>query len=547
METIQQSADILVVGAGLAGLRAALEVCQSGYSVALVAKGDSLTGSNSSIASGGFATAIPEIDSPDQHRRDMLEGGYKVNDQNLVRLICDEAFNCLSELDLIVGGFPQSGGQFVGDPVPAHSYPRSIRYPAGMSNLINKLGEKLAEYPSAILKNYRVIDLIKSETGGIVGAFLYSEEKNRIVEVHARSTILATGGCGYLFPVTSNSTEITGDGSAIALRAGCRLRDMEFIQFTPTAFAAPPAIRGRTISGSLLAVEGVELLNKSGERFMTRYAPETLERSNRAVVSRAIFREIREGRGTEAGGVYMDLTRVPVDHINSLRPGLADFCFENGIDVRVQPLETAPAVHTSLGGISVDSQLSAARNLFVAGEAIGGTHGANRLSSNSLTEANVTGKFAARAALENLRTQSNLLPTERQVAEKSADCLPNRGEGNTLGLIEEIRELMGHAAGIERDEETLRTGLNKLTDLELRHQSYHHSGTDSLGRWLDIRNMLLTGRAILESAMERKESRGAHYRTDYPNTDDENWMVNIYAEISASTQIKVDVQDCKTK
>ncbi|MGI9570278.1 MAG: FAD-binding protein, partial [Desulfobulbia bacterium] len=360
----------------------------------------------------------------------------------------------------------------------------------------------------------------------------------RLRGIIARKTILATGGCGNLFPVTSNSGLITGDGSAVSIRVGCRLRDMEFIQYTPTAFAAPRSIRGQTINGALLAIEGVHLLNCRNERFMEKYAPETKERSNRAVVSRSIFREVSSGRGTEAGGVYLDLTSVPFNKIDSLRPGFTNFCLENGLNPGIEYLQTAPSVHTCLGGVSVDKRLMAKKNLYIVGEAIGGTHGANRLSSNSLCEANVTGWFAAKSAVlsltENNENNSALPFSEDDIRAQIRDSLMRNGNSATakdtdpIRLADELRTIMGEAAGVERSRKGLIQGLDQLLELKKLHEHQKFFDTNNREAWLDLRNMIETSHIIILSALVREESRGAHARVDFPEQDNKNWLGSIH-------------------
>ncbi len=529
--------DLLVIGGGLAGARAVVEAKRQGLSVILTQKGKFAFDSNSAIASGGFATSVHPNDGPERHIEDALRGGYGINDLNILALVCHRARENLESLDALLGGFPRKGGIFEGDAVPAHSFPRSVRYPAGMQSLMNALNERLVADETSIFEHHRVVDLLQDQLGAVIGGLFYDSSTDSFRAIIARKTILATGGCGNIFPVTSNSSLITGDGSAVAIRAGCDLRDMEFIQYTPTAFAAPEHLRGHTINGALLAINGVHLLNSANGRFMAKYAPETMERSNRAVVARSIYREISSGRGTEAGGVYMNLTSVPFEQIDTLRPGFTKFCMDNGIDPGAQPLQTAPSVHTCLGGVSVNSDLTAKPNLYVVGEAIGGTHGANRLSSNSLSEANVTGWFAANNAFHSIRedreynadiaVRADKLISRIRKSHQPAEKTPGTNRAKADQLIDDLQTVMGESAGIERSHEGLSRGLERLLELSRAHRQLKFPDTDDLASWLDLRNMIETSQTILHSALARKESRGAHLRTDFPEQDDKNWLGNI--------------------
>ena len=310
---------------------------------------------------------------------------------------------------------------------------------------------------------------------------------------------------------------MTGDSYAIALSAGCVLRDMEFIQFTPTAFAAPQKIRGQTIVGSLLTLPDVKLLNNQGERFMEHYDPSRMETADRASLSMAIAREIREGRGTESGGVCLDLRQVEICEYDQHRPGFYQYCLDAGVDPRRSMLETAPSAHTCLGGIDVDQTLSPLPGLFVCGESLGGTHGANRLSSNSLIEALVTGNVAG----------SHSASRANQIANPGKLSPANQPAIGGIDLVELKRKLInvvGKCAGVERSGEQLESGLFEISNLSEELGVAANYGVVNPKAWYDLRSMCIVARAILTSALARKESRGAHLRTDYPLQDDVNYL-----------------------
>ncbi|MEM1200496.1 MAG: FAD-binding protein, partial [Pseudomonadota bacterium] len=326
----------------------------------------------------------------------------------------------------------------------------------------------------------------------------------------------------------SNGADATGDGYAAALRVGCALQDMEFVQYTPTAFAAPAGLKGHTIVGTLLTLPDVRLLNVKGERFMERYAPDLMEAAGRATLARAIYREVQEGRGTDEGAVYLDATAVSAEAFNRHRPGFYDMCRAHGVDPCKEPLQTAPSVHTCLGGIKAGSDLKAAENLFVAGEVMAGMHGANRLSSNSLTEANVTGWRAGEsaAAWASAHEDAGEFTTSFQ--------LPGSGGTRIANLHCRLQQFMADAAGVERDAKSLRAGLDALTQIHLDCEAARHAGVDTVTGWLGVRNMALVAEAILGSALERSESRGAHFRTDYPDPSNELGQVNVCCTLEDS-------------
>ena len=430
-------ADVLIVGGGLAGLRAAEAAAGEGVRTIVVSKRPAGEAGASARASGGLAAATGTDDSADAHLADILKGGCQVSDSRLAGLVAERASRALHELSRIASGFPiDPAGHLIGNKVPAHNAPRSVQYPHGMRNLLSALRERLDALGVTFLEHHHAAAWQRDGEGSVSGLQLF--DGSGLLNCAAKSVVLATGGCGQLFPVTSNGPDLTGDGYALALRAGCALRDMEFIQYTPTAFAAPDALKGQTIVGTLLTVDGVCLLNANGERFMERYEPERFEASDRATLARAVYREIAEGRGSVSGGVFLDATCMQPEDFNLHRPGFYDMCISHGVDPASEPLQTAPSAHTCLGGIAVDERMRAAPNIFVAGEALGGTHGANRLSSNSLTEANVTGWAAGRAAADNAGSRSTIGSISEETP--ALRCLP---AGEVRGLRAELVSIMG--------------------------------------------------------------------------------------------------------
>ncbi len=512
------TADVLVIGGGLAGARAAQAATDAGADTLLVTKAPLGSGGASARASGGFAAAVGKDDRALDHADDTLAGGRGVNDARLVDLITENAPGALDRLQRQVEGFAE-----VPQPAPLHQRARSVQYERGMTHLMARLGQTLASAGSRVVDRHWLIDLTVSGSGRVDGALLYDQDTGAVVACRAAAVVLATGGCGQLFPVTSNGADATGDGYAAALRAGCTLKDMEFIQYTPTAFAAPPGLKGHTIVGTLLTLAEVKLLNAKGERFMERYAPDLTEGADRATLARAIYREVQEGRGTESGAVYLDATAVTPQAFNHHRPGFYDLCMAHGINPCSEPLQTAPAVHTCLGGVKAGPDLEAAENLFVAGEVMAGMHGANRLSSNSLTEANVTGWIAGERAAACAAGRE---PGGSQ--QRSDDFeLPKPGGVNVADLHHRLQQVMAASAGVEREATSLRAGLDAVAQIGRECETARKTGIDTITGWLGLRNMVLVAEAILGAALQRTESRGAHFRTDHPQPCDEHEHINV--------------------
>ena len=518
-------ADVFVIGGGLAGLRAAAAARRAGCDVAIASRGRAGAGGSSARASGGFAAATDTADDPRDHYLDTLSGGYGIGDRELIRCMAGEAPARLEDLAAGLEGFSRRDGRLHGNAVPVHGYPRSVQYLSGMSRLLADLRGDLERSGVRVLDHLRCIRLDRDGNGRIRGLWLLDEETLSLRYGAAGAVILAGGGCGRLYPVTSNGSDATGDAFALALDAGCALRDMEFIQFTPTAFANPPSVRGRTIVGTLLTLPGVVLTNSEGERFMARYDPERMEGSDRATLARAVAEEVLAGRGSPHGGAFLDVRSVTPAELDRHRPGFHGFCRDAGLDPGTELLETAPSAHTCLGGVAVDDGMRACEGLYAAGEAAGGVHGANRLSSNSLTDALVGGwRAGIRAADSCESTGSGPF--------LAAPDIPRPGHGDPGPLLECLQGVMGERAGVVRNGEGLSAGLGEVAEIRERMRHLAEQGISDPGRWLDLSAMVATAEAILTASLLREESRGAHYRRDFPRTDDDAWNGNLYLERS---------------
>jgi succinate dehydrogenase / fumarate reductase flavoprotein subunit len=399
-----------------------------------------------------------------------------------------------------------------------------------------------------------VFKLLETD-GRIAGALAYRRSDGSLIMYRCAAVLLATGGGGKMYRVTSNSWECTGDGMALAYDAGAQLRDMEMVQFHPTGMVWPSGVRGILVTEGVRGEGGV-LRNNGGERFMERYDPERMELSSRDVVARAINSEVLAGRGTPHGGAYLDITHRKPEFIKSKLPSMYEqFLKLAKVDITKQPMEVAPTLHYAMGGVRVEAETGATTvaGLYAAGEVASGLHGANRLGGNSLSDLLVFGKragdaagIAAKANPKAAQANIDLAVVDEAIAELMAPFDRPAGE-NPYQLQAEIQDVMSVHAPIVRDEPGLRAGLEKILDLAARSRTCGTGGTDSRAfnpGWhtaQDVRSMLVNAEALLRSALERKESRGAHARSDYSTTNDQLASVNFVVEKTPSgMQVKAE-------
>jgi aspartate oxidase len=494
---------LVVVGGGLAGMMAAIRAYQLGLRTTLVALSEPGRSGNTPKAGGGFAVALGPDDSPELHAQDTMTGGLQASQPSLVRKMTKEAPRAVAMLE-------KAGVRFVKAPdgspsllrVPGHSVRRGIRCEGGGAAALMAVLVPLLMRSAVVLDRTAVREILV-EDGAICGVLAMREGSEESLWLRSSRVILATGGLGALYPLTTNSPEVWGDGYAMALEAGVELVDMEYIQFTPTSLAHPPDLRGVSTGGMLLA-EGGKLFNARGERFMQRVDPKRAEASTRDIVARAILREVLEGRGSPAGGVYLDLSGIPEEFLKANAGHFLKLLSKHGIDAGKDRLQIAPAAHFSCGGAVIDENAATSvPGLLAAGEAAGGIHGANRLSSNALTEALVFGLIAAETAsgIEKGRISSIPADVEKRNYIEAQESDRRR-----------IREMMLRCAGLEREKETLQKGLRFIEERWQGLGKAEEKGTPLLGR------MLVTAQAVMEAALLREETRGAHCRLDFPDT-----------------------------
>ncbi len=524
--------DILVLGAGGAGLRAAIAASSAGYNVGVVCK--SLLGkAHTVMAEGGIAASLGNVDSADNwqtHFADTMRGGQMINNWRMVELFAKEAPERVLELERWGALFDRTPqGKINQRPFGAHTYRRlcHVGDRTGLE-LIRTLQDRGVHAGMDVFMEYTITRLL-TDNGRVSGAFGYRREDGRFVLFRAKAIVLSTGGAGKVFKVTSNSWEGTGDGVAMAYQAGAELIDMEMVQFHPTGMVWPPGVRGILVTEAVRG-EGGMLFNSEGERFMERYDPKKKDLSSRDVVARSIYREVQAGRGSEHGGAYLDVRHRGADYIKRKLPSMYEqFLKLADVDITTQRMEVAPTIHYAMGGIRVEPETGATSvpGLYAAGECAAGLHGANRLGGNSLSDLLVFGRRAGEGAAAFVAQHGDQpCVDERQIQEEGALLLrpfESAGRENPYLIHEELQDTMDRCAGIARTKEGLAEGLAHVQDLRQRATQLHVSGSRMFNPgWHTARDdlfMLTIAEAILRCGLLRDESRGAHWRTDFPDKD----------------------------
>ena len=582
--------DVVVVGAGGSGLRAAIEARLHGKKTAIISK--SLFGkAHTVMAEGGCAAAMGNVNPNDNwqvHFRDTMRGGKFLNNWRMAELHAKEAPDRVWELEAWGALFDRTpDGKISQRNFGGHEYPRlaHVGDRTGLE-MIRTLQQKIVALqqedavnlgdPEAMIKVYAettIIQLMKDSGAGdggrIAGAFGYFRDTGRFVLFEAPAIVLATGGIGKTFKVTSNSWEYTGDGHALALLAGATLLNMEFVQFHPTHMVWPLSVAGLLVTESVRGDGGV-LRNSEGKRFMFNYVPdvfrpmyaETEEEADRWYndqannrrppellprdeVARSIRAEVKAGRGSPHGGVFLDIaSRRPAEEILRKLPSMYhQFKELADVDITKEPMEVGPAQHYVMGGVEVDPDSGEALvpGLFAAGEVSGGMHGSNRLGGNSLSDLLVFGRRAGAGAADYLDTQSTR-PTVSEVAlaEAKAEALApleRSGGENPYAVHAEVQQTMSDLVGIIRREDEIKTALAELEKLRERAEKISAPGGSAYNPgWhlaLDLRNILLIAECVAQAALERQESRGGHTRDDYPGMSPEWRKVNLICSLGA--------------
>jgi len=523
--------DVLIIGAGGAGLRAAIEALAHGTSVGIVCK--SLLGkAHTVMAEGGIAAAMANVDAADDwrtHFGDTMRGGKFLNNWRMAQLHAQEAPERVRELEQWGALFDRTDdGRILQRAFGGHSFKRlcHVGDRTGLE-MIRTLQDRGVQMGIDVYMECTVTRLL-TDGGRISGAFSYWRENGRFVVFKAKSIVLATGGIGKAWPITSNSWEYTGDGMALAYEAGAELMDMEFVQFHPTGMVWPPGVQGLLVTEAVRGEGGI-LRNKNGERFMERYDPKRMELSTRDVVARAIYTEVKEGRGTEHGGAFLDISQKPAEYVKRKLPSMYHQFLELAdVDITKGPMEVGPTCHYMMGGVRVEAETaeSTLPGLFAAGEVAAGLHGANRLGGNSLSDLLVFGRRAGVAAAEHATKQSaaSVDPAQIDAAEREALAPFERNTNENPYMVHaDLQQTMQSLVGIFRTEADLQSALGKIAQLKERAQRLSITGTRMFNPgWhlcADLKSMLIVSEAVTRCALARKESRGAHSRLDFPKLD----------------------------
>lgn len=507
---MQLETDYIVVGSGIAGLWFAYTVSKTSKVMVLTKKGDS--DSNTNYAQGGIAAAVGSDDSPRLHLEDTLNAGNGLCDIEASRIMVEEGPGLVRALKKLHIDFSTKAGAFELGIEGGHSKRRVVHAADTTGQAVENglLGTVRSSRNATIMEQFFVIDLLIDDSGQCYGVIAFNREDNMFVEIHAKAIMLASGGLCWLYEHTTNPRIATGDGVAMAWRAGCEARDLEFVQFHPTS------LFGATIDGRAFLIseavrgEGGILKTPDGERFMTRYHTDA-EMAPRDVVARAIYNELRTRR---LDYVLLDLSSIPSERILERFPMIAETCRRFGLDITKEPIPVVPAAHYSVGGIKTDLWgRTSVKGIYASGECANtGVHGANRLASNSLLEALVFANRAAMATLEdNGRNPLKISKTPFQC------CLKSIEDPSLINsLASSLRQTMWRFAGIVRSVSEMERGRARIAELVKELDALYPQGTFSPAIQ-ELRNMLLVGDLILQSALKRKESRGLHYVEEYPS------------------------------
>ncbi|HEX6710134.1 MAG TPA: FAD-binding protein [Rubrobacter sp.] len=533
--------DVLIIGAGGAGLRAAVAAAEHGLSVGIVTK--SLLGkAHTVMAEGGMAAALGNVDPDDswrQHYMDTMKSGKFINNWRMAEIHAKESPDRVYELEQWGALFNRTPeGKISQRPFGGHTYRRlaHVGDRTGLE-LIRTMQEKVLATDAKVYMETTITKLFKKD-GRVVGALAYTRENGKFVHFKAKAVVMATGGWGRIFKVTSNSWEGTGDGVVLGYDAGAELVDMEMMQFHPTGMVWPPGVRGLLVTEGVRGEGGV-LRNSEGKRYMEKYDPEKMELSTRDVVARANYTEVQEGRGSEHGGVYLDITPLGYDGIMKKLPTMYEqFLKLADIDISKEPMEVFPTVHYTMGGIKIDPEtaISSVPGLFAAGEVAGGLHGANRLGGNSLSDLLVFGRRAGEGAAAYIEESVHSADIdEGEVLHEIGRVLEplekKEGSESPYLIQQKLQEAMMEHANLMRDEESLTEGLGKVLDLKARLPQISVPGSRLFNPgWhtaQDVRYLVQISEIIIRTALERKERRGAQWRLDFDGPDEELGKINF--------------------
>jgi fumarate reductase flavoprotein subunit len=543
--------DLLILGAGGAGLCAALHAADRSphLSVTVVVKGLLGRAGCTRMVQGGYNAVLAPPDSLDAHLLDTLAGGGWINDQELVWTLVNEAPGRVLELESRYGCFfdRHPDGRIHQKPFAGQTHDRTI-HKGDLTGIeiMNRLTEQVWMRASIrALEEHRAVELLSDGAGRIGGALVLDIRRGSFTAVRSRATLLAMGGGPTMYRVIACSADKAADGIALALRAGASLKDMEMVQFHPTGLVVPNSLMTGALLEEGLRGAGGRLLNGKGERFMARYDPVRMERSTRDLVARACFTEVQEGLASPHGGVWLDVSHLGAELVESSFRGMVRRCRDFGRDLAREPVEVGPTAHFMMGGVVIDASCrTAIEGLFVAGEDAGGIHGANRLGGNGVADSTVFGGIAGDVMAEWVvgralpRLSTHAIET---AAARIAEPL-GRGEGEGLyALQRRLRDVMWEQVGLVREASGLKAALREIEDIGQRAPAAAVPGGTAYNLawqdWLNLQNQAAAAWLIARSALERAESRGAHFRRDYPEPGAELYNVHVAAADPAGLRV----------
>lgn len=530
--------DLLIIGAGGSGLRAAVEALNVGIKVTILSK--SLLGkAHTVMAEGGIAASLGDVDPEDNwkvHFKDTMVEGVYISDWRLVEKLAKEAPDRVYELERMGALFDRTPEKKIMQRAfGAHTYRRlcHVGDKTGLE-LLRTLEDKIIHSENVNVMDEVFVTKLVKRNERVIGVIALDMKKGKFIAISSKAIIIAGGGCGRIYEVTSNSWESTGDGIALAFDAGAELMDMEMMQFHPTGMVWPPGVRGLLVTEGIRG-EGGLLYNTKGERFMLRYSPQKKELDARDVVARSIYNEIQEGRGTEHGGVLLDISYKGKDFIMKKLPGMyMQFKEFAGVDITKEKMEVGPTTHYFMGGIKIDTETNSTNvnGLFAVGEAAAGVHGANRLGGNSLADLLVFGKYVGINAAEYSKKANLEKIPDNEVKEeiKRINVFINPNGTNPYSLTEKLRKTMSENVGIVRNEQSMQKALSVILDIKKEYKNAGVGGNLQFNpgvlQCLELHSMLEISELLVRGAIMRKESRGAHYRSDFPKKD-KKWLKNI--------------------
>lgn len=532
--------DVLVVGAGGAGCRAAIEASNHNVSVTLLSK-ELFGKAHTIMAEGGYNAALGNVDpedNPDIHFKDTVEGGAYLNNQRLVEILVKDACERILDLENFGGLFDRTAEGKIAQRLFGKQTYRRTCYASDRTGheMMVTLAEEVRRRDITVMDEIFVSRLLMNN-GAVVGAAALKMKNGDFVVFRSKSAVLATGGTGRIYSITTNAAQDTGDGYALGFNSGSQLVDMEQFQFHPTGIVYPESARGTLVTEAVRGEGGI-LYNSLGERFMKNYNPKLMEVAGRDEVARSIANEIIEGRGTKHNGVFLDVSHLPSIIIEERLESMLELFLKIGVDIREEPMEVSPTAHHLMGGLTINERAETSiKRVFAAGEVTGGVHGGNRLGGNALADTQVFGRIAG----ENASTLAKSLsqspsPSKSEIDQAYAEAYVSldRKEGlNPIELRKKLQRLMWDNVGIFRTGASLSKAVDEIVRMrneasriatQDKSPSYNKEWIESL----EVPNMLLTSEMIARSALMRQESRGAHYRKDFNKTDNKNWSVNIH-------------------